>query len=166
MNCRNAERWILESLDRDLAPGPRRDLEAHLQACPDCRALRAEFVALRGDLGRLPMPALRPGFAGRVGARIEALANPAAAAPAVLWRTWCLRAIPVSLFLIGLFVGGLVFLPGANAGLSQTEALLLNETNPLAETSAFFDETKKPEENTMSILFAAAETTAQRRPRP
>ena len=77
----------------------------------------------------------------------------------------------MSLFLIGLFVGGLVFLPGGNAGLSQTEALLLNETVPLGETSVYFDETKKPEENTMLILFAACrddgptETPAMSKPR-
>lgn len=166
MSCRNAERWILKSLDRELPPGPSRELDAHLRACPACRALRAEHLALRRALAGTPMPALRPGFSGRVAARIEALAKPASPAPEALWRTWCLRAIPVSLFLIGLFVGGLIFLPGGAAGLSQAEALLLNETPLLTDTQVYFDETKKPEENTMMILLAASETTTQRRPRP
>jgi len=166
MSCRNAERWILESLDRELAPGPSRELDAHLRACPACRALRAEHLALRRALGPLAAPPLRPGFSGRVAARIEALAKPAPAAPEALLRAWCLRAIPVSLFLIGLFVGGMLFLPSANAGLSQTEALLLNETPPMPEAQVYFDESKKPEENTMMILLAASETTTQRRPRP
>lgn len=162
MNCRNAERWILESLNRDLSPGPAGALEEHLRACPACRALRAEHTALRGALARLPMPDPRPGFAARVSARIEALDR---TAPERLWRAWSLRAIPISLFLIGLFVGGLVFLPAGDTDLSQTEAFLINGTVPQSEAPVF-DETKKPEENTMQILFAASETAAPRRPRP
>jgi hypothetical protein len=163
MNCRNAERWILKSLNRDLPPGEAGLLEEHLRACPDCRTLRNEYTILRGVLGRLPVPALRPGFAGRVGARLDALTRPASES---LWRAWCLRAIPVSLFLIGLFVGGLIFLPGGSADFSQTEAFLLNGTVPQSETPVYFDETKKPEENSMQILFPAAETAAAKKPRP
>jgi len=163
MSCRSYERWILESLDRRLPPGPSAELEEHLRACPACRRLRAEHAALRGALAGPTPPGPRPGFAARVGARIEASGR---TEPERLWRAWSLRAIPVSLFLIGLFVGGLLFLPGSGSDLTQTEALLINGTVPPSETAAYYDETKKPEENTMQILFAASDTTTPRRPRP
>ncbi len=163
MSCRRYERWILESLDRGLASGPAAALQEHLRACPSCRRLRAEHAALRDALTVPEPPGPRPGFASRVGARIAALGR---TEPERLWRAWSLRAIPVSLFLIGLFVGGLLFLPTDGADLTQTEALMINGTVPPSETAAYYDETKKPEENTMQILFAATEAAAPRRPRP
>lgn len=163
MSCRRHERWILESLDRGLPAGPAAELQEHLRACPACRRLRAEHAALRGALAVAEPSGPRPGFASRVGARIAALGR---TEPERLWRAWSLRAIPVSLFLIGLCVGGLLFLPGRAADPTQTEAFLINGTIPSSDTAAYYDETKKPEENTMQILFAASETAAPRRPRP
>jgi len=163
MSCRSWERWIVESLDRGLPPGPAAALDNHLRGCPGCRRLRAEHAALRGALASPVPPGPRPGFAARVGARVAALGRMDRERAL---RLWCLRAIPVSLFLIGLFVGGLLFMPGAAADLNQAEALLINGTIPKSETTAVFDEARQPEENTMRILFAAAETAPSRRPRP
>ena len=94
--------------------------------------------------------------------RIEALENPA---PAAVWRTWCLRAIPVSLFLIGLFIGGLLFLPAGADSLSQSEALLLRNAQPVPETNVYLEEAKGLDRN-MAIIFAASDRTPDRRPRP
>jgi predicted anti-sigma-YlaC factor YlaD len=164
MNCRQTERWILKSLESEIDSSRRRDGDEHLAACPACRSLRAEYEALRGRLKAFPEGEPGPFFARRVMARIEVLERPAPAdAPA--WQKWCLRAIPVSLFLIGLFVGGLIFLPSADDGWSRSEALLLDGSNPLAETTPYFDETKIDDKNVM-IIFAADERIANRRPQP
>jgi hypothetical protein len=71
----------------------------------------------------------------------------------------------VSLFLIGLFIGGLIFLPGGGDTMTQSEALLLRNANPIVETSAYLDETKGVDKN-MAIIFAASERTPERKPRP
>lgn len=162
MNCRQSERWILRSLESEIGPARRRDLGGHLDACPACRSLRAEFEALRGRLKAFPEGEPRPFLARRVMARIEALERPASG-PA--WQKWCLRAIPVSLFLIGLFVGGLIFLPSADEAWNRSEALLLDGSNPLAETAPYFDETKIDDKNVM-IIFTADERITNRSPRP
>jgi len=162
MTCRQAERSILRSLDRDLESGPKSALDAHLRTCPRCRALRTEYVRLREALRQEEAPAPRPFFVERLRARLEALERPA---PAAVWQKWCLRAIPVSLFLIGLFVGGLLFMPASEEPANVSEALLLRGANPISETSSYFDETRINDKNVM-IIFAAEERTPERRPRP
>jgi anti-sigma factor RsiW len=162
MNCREAERILLRSWDRPLDETERAALDRHVADCPRCRALAGEYAALRDGLRGLPQGEPRPFLARRVLARIEALENPA---PAAVWRKWCLRAIPVSLFLIGLFIGGLLFLPAGADGLSQSEALLLRNAQPVPETSVSLEEAKGLDRN-MAIIFAASDRTPDRRPRP
>lgn len=162
MNCREAERILLRSWDRPLDETERAALDRHVADCPACRALAAQYAALREGLHGLPQGSPRPFLARRVLARIEALENPA---PAAVWRKWCLRAIPVSLFLIGLFIGGLVFLPAGTDSLSQSEALLLRNTQPVSETGLSLEETRGVDRN-MAIIFAASDRTPDRRPKP
>ena len=162
MNCRDAERILLLSWDRPLDAAGQADLDRHLAACPGCRARGGEYAALRDTLHGLPQGTPRPYFWTRLNARIEAIEHPA---PLTVWRKWCLRAIPVSLFLIGLFIGGLIFLPGGGDTMSQSEALLLRNANPIIETSAYLDETKGVDKN-MAIIFAASERSPERKPRP
>jgi anti-sigma factor RsiW len=162
MNCREAERILLRSWDRPLDETERAELDRHAADCPRCGALAGEYAALRDGLHGLPQGTPRPFLAQRVLARIEALENPA---PAAVWRKWCLRAIPVSLFLIGLFIGGLLFLPAGADGLSQSEALLLRNAQPVPETSVSLEEAKGLDRN-MAIIFAASDRTPDRRPRP
>ncbi len=162
MTCRQAERSILRSLDRDLGAGAKSALDAHLRDCSRCRALQAEHVALRDALRQEEAPDPRPFFVERLRARLEALELPA---PAAVWQKWCLRAIPVSLFLIGVFVGGLLFMPPSDEAVNASEALLLRGSNPISETSSLFDETRNNDKNVM-IIFATDERTPERRPRP
>lgn len=162
MKCRKAERCLLRSLDRPLNAAERLELDRHLGSCPRCRVLGGEYSALRDSLRGLPQGSPRPYFWQRVNARIEALEHPE---PAAVWRKWCLRAIPVSLFLIGLFIGGLIFLPGGNDNLSQSEALLLHNANPMIGTSAYLDDAKGVDKN-MMIIFAASGRSPEKRPRP
>ncbi len=162
MTCRQAERSILRSLDRDLEAGAESALSAHLRTCSRCRALQAEHVALRDALRQEEAPSPRPFFVERLRTRLEALDRPA---PAAVWQKWCLRAIPVSLFLIGLFVGGLMFMPSSEEAANASQALLLRGSNPISETSSYFDETRIDDKNVM-LIFAAEERTPERRPRP
>jgi hypothetical protein len=162
MNCREAERILLLSWDRPLAAAEQDGLDLHQASCSRCRALAGEYAALRDGLRNLPQGTPRPYFWTRLNARIEALEHPA---PLTVWRKWCLRAIPVSLFLIGLFIGGLIFLPAGSDNLSPSEALLLRNANPIVEMSAYLDETKGVDKN-MAIIFAASERPPERKPRP
>ncbi len=162
MKCRKAENVLLLSWDRPLDAAGKAELDRHLADCPHCRARGEEYAVLRGGLHDLPQGAPRPFLWQRVSARIEALEHPA---PSAVWRKWCLRAIPVSLFIIGIFIGGLIFLPGRNDNLSQSEALLLRNANPIVETSAYLEESKGVDRN-MAIIFAASERSPERTPRP
>lgn len=162
MNCREAEGDLLRSMDGALDPGTRQELGDHLLICPGCRTLAADYAALRADLRGLNQGAPKPFFWERVNSRIEALGRPE---PLGVWRQWCLRAIPVSLFALGVFVGGLVFLPSGDDNLSQSEALLLRNANPMTETKAFLDEGKSDDRSSM-VIFTASERTPERRPRP
>ncbi len=162
MKCRKAENVLLLSWDRPLDAAGQTELARHLTACPRCRALSRDYAVLRDGLHDLPQGTPRPYLWQRVSARIEALEHPA---PSAVWRQWCLRAIPVSLFLIGLFIGGLIFLPAGSDNLSQSEALLLRNANPIVETSAYLEESKGVDRN-MAIIFASSERSPERTPRP
>jgi hypothetical protein len=162
MKCREAERILLLSWDRPLDASEQAGLDLHQAACPRCRALDGEYAALRNGLRSLPQGTPRPYFWTRLDARIEALEHPA---PLTVWRKWCLRAIPVSLFLIGLFIGGLIFLPAGSDNLSPSEALLLRNSKNLTETTAFLDEAEGEGRRVMVIL-AASGRGPERRPRP
>jgi hypothetical protein len=68
----------------------------------------------------------------------------------------------VALAVILLFIGGLIFLAPGEESLSQSEALLLRNANPLAEAKSLFEETKLENKN-MMIIFAADEKDPTRR---
>ena len=162
MKFREAERILLLSWDRPLDAAAQAGLDHHRAACPRCRALAGEYAALRDGLRSLPQGTPRPYFWTRLNARIEALEHPA---PLTVWRKWCLRAIPVSLFLIGLFIGGLIFLPAGGDNMIQSEALLMRNADAVGGTSLYLDEAKGLDRN-IAIIFAASDRNPERRPRP
>jgi len=83
--------------------------------------------------------------------------------PWTVWLKWSRRAIPVSLLLIGFFVGAIAFLsPALEDEMGQPEALLLRNVNPLAETNTLFNE-DKIENKSMMIIFAGDERLPSRR---
>jgi predicted anti-sigma-YlaC factor YlaD len=162
MNCRQAERHLLRSMDHAPDEAGRRALDLHLRDCPRCRELAADYAVLRDGLHGLPQGSPKPYFWERLKARLDAPERPE---PSAVWQKWCLRAIPVSLFVIGLFIGGMIFLPAGDDGLSQSETLLLRDSNPLAETNALLDESRTDDKNIL-IIFAASERPPERRPQP
>jgi len=70
---------VMNHLESYLQGVRNKELESHIAACPDCReevALMQEHSALLRTLSSLEVPELRPGFYGRVIARIESQAKP------------------------------------------------------------------------------------------
>jgi anti-sigma factor RsiW len=81
MNCGDVQRSLVAYLDRRADSAERREFEAHLSACKDCRGRAEQFRALWGVLDE--MPVIEPSFAfdARVRQRV-------AAEPQRRWFTW------------------------------------------------------------------------------
>lgn len=58
--------FLSDYLDRNLDSARQRQIEAHLRACPDCRAFRDTLRETIHALGSLPAPAAPPGAKRRV----------------------------------------------------------------------------------------------------
>jgi anti-sigma factor RsiW len=160
MRCRTAERWMSRFVDGELPPSRRDALDGHLVACPRCRSRARDFARLKESLVRPGVPEPLPYFYERLRIRIDEREK---AAPSALWVRWSLRAIPVSLALIGFFIGAIAFVsPAMDSQLSQPEALLLRNDNPLTETKSLFEE-EKVENKGMMIIFASNERIPTRR---
>lgn len=160
MRCREARRWLL-SPDRPLDAGRKAELDAHTKACPDCRDLGSRAELVRSGLAGAPVPEPLPYFYERLRARIDERLGPAPA-PAPVWVRWSIRAVPVSLLLIGFFVGAILFLsPAVNEEMSPPVALLLQNSNPLSETITLLDD--KAENKSLNLIFAVNERSAARR---
>lgn len=159
MRCRTASRSILRSFDAPLTPEEKERLDAHLEACPACRALRSRTELIRSRLAGATPSGPLPYFYERLRARIDERLKPK---PAQVWVRWSVRAVPVSLLLIGFFVGAIVFLsPAVDEEMSQPEALLLQNSNPLSETITLLDE--KAENKSLNVIFAVNERSSFRR---
>jgi anti-sigma factor RsiW len=71
MRCPTARRRISDELDGALGPRRRLGLEAHLRACPACRANREDLTKLQAAVRR--PDAFRAGFEGRLEARLASM---------------------------------------------------------------------------------------------
>jgi anti-sigma factor RsiW len=150
MRCKTAEKWISRSLDGRLVERSRGLLEAHLEACPSCRKAAAEYrsmaALLRPGQEEVPLP--------RFWERLEPrLKEEQKVVPFVLWERWALHAIPVFVALVALAAGLFLFTPQSSET-SQSEALLIENTNPFSETRGLFEE-KRPEARSMMLIFAS-----------
>ena len=157
MTCKEARK-------RMFGPTAGRDeAERHAAGCADCRSFARDYASILGMLGPGAEPEPLPYFQERLWAKI---AEREKAEPQALWIRWSLRAIPVSLVLIAVFVGAILFLgPALEDDMSQPAALLIRNANPLTETNALFNE-DKIEARSMMIMFAGAELASSRRYRP
>lgn len=63
MNCHEFDNHLQDWLDGGLSADQAAALQAHADACPDCRARVEEFRTLRAALAELPAPALSAGRA-------------------------------------------------------------------------------------------------------
>ena len=163
MRCKEAQKWILRSLDGALPAERKKDLDDHAGGCARCAKLRRDYGTILGRLragGNIePLPYFWP----RLDARIR---EEERQEPWMVWLRWSRRAIPVSLLLIGFFIGAIAFLsPAIDEEMSRPQALLLRNVNPLAETNTLFEE-QKIENKSMMIMFAGNEQLPSRRYTP
>jgi predicted anti-sigma-YlaC factor YlaD len=159
MKCQDAEKRLLRSFDGELEGATKTELDGHLKACPGCREKQSEYGVLLKNLKIEDVEPL-PYFWERLETKLRERER---VEPWTIWAKWSRRAVPVALALLLLFIGGLaLFAPSAAEDLSQSEALLLRNTNPLAEAKSLFEETKLENKN-MMIIFAADEKEQTRR---
>jgi anti-sigma factor RsiW len=159
MRCRQAERWINRWVDARLDPDRTAALEKHLAACPACRRTAQDVRGLVALLRREKDVEPAPGFLARLQPRLR---EERALVPLLVWERWSLRAVPVFLAIVLVFIGLVAFGPGEKNGLTQSEALLLENRNPLTETQQIFDAAKSEDRN-MMLIFASLEAPAARR---
>lgn len=163
MRCRKAEKLILQALDRRLEPREERALQEHLSSCVACRRAREEYGTMLGWLrnGRTEEPL--PRFWERLEPRLR---EESELVPLLFWERLSLRAIPVFLALVVLAGAAFLLTPGPAADLSHSEALLLENRGPLAETREML-EAERPETANMMLLFASFDARGPaRRPMP
>jgi len=158
MKCKAAEEAILRSLDGRLDEHSRGLLAEHLEACPSCRKALAEYrsmlTLLRPEKEEAPLP--------RFWERLEPrLKDEQKIVPLVLWERWALRAIPAFAALVALAAGLFLFTPQTRE-MSQSETLLIENTNPFSETRSLL-EAKRPEEKGLMLIFASLDEKPQAR---
>jgi len=60
MTCDDARSLIVDDLTQAITPAKKLALNGHLAACSACRASRDDLRTLWVDLGKLPVPSVRP----------------------------------------------------------------------------------------------------------
>lgn len=50
MKCKSVEKWISDSLDKDISERKKSLIEKHLTRCPDCRAFRENILVLEKEI--------------------------------------------------------------------------------------------------------------------
>jgi anti-sigma factor RsiW len=150
MKCKTVEKWILRSLDGRLDERSRKDLEEHLGACPSCRKAAAEYRSMLALLREGREEAPLPRFWERLEPRLK---EEQKVVSLVLWERLALHAIPVFAALVVLAAGLFLFTPQTRE-VSQSEALLMESTNPFSETRGLFEQ-KRPEDKSMMLIFAS-----------
>jgi len=163
MRCKDAQKWILRSLDGALPADVEKAVGDHAAGCAPCAKVRRDYAEILGRLKAGGEPEPLPYFWTRLESRIR---EEERQETGTVWLRWSRRAIPVSLLLIGFFIGAIAFLsPAIDEEMGQAEALLLRNANPLAETNTLFDE-QRNEDKSMMIMFAGNEQLPSRRYMP
>ncbi len=121
MTCREYQEFFSDLHDGELADGLRRDLEAHLGACPSCAAEHAAFLRSLKALRAAAAPAASPGFVLRAvaAARREPASRPSTrrlAAPAPRRAPWAVLAAAAAV-LVAFTLGSLLQKDAAEARL-------------------------------------------------
>lgn len=162
MNCKKAEKWFPRSLDGRLSGRTRDLVTRHLEVCPACRKAAREYrsmlTLLRDGREAAPLPRFWERLEPRLREEREIM-------PLLFWERWSLRAIPVFLALVFLVGGFLFFTPQARE-MTRSEALLLENADPLTETNQIFSADQAETRNMMLIFASLEEKPALRRPMP
>lgn len=162
MNCHKAEKWILRSIDGRIDGPTQSLLEKHLEVCPTCRKAEREYRSMLSLLKDGPLAAPLPRFWERLEPRLR---EETEIVPLLFWERWSLRAIPVFLAIVFAAGAALLFTPQASE-LSASEALLLENRNPITQTQAIFDVEHADTRNMMLLYASFDEKSPVRRPTP
>lgn len=154
MKCRKAEKLISKLLDGRLDSESSARLKAHLEVCPSCARLLADYGKMQSMMAEVrtevePLPF----FAERLDAKLPLGPRPSFWA---MVERWYAGAVPVFLVIAMVFVVTLFLVQPSEKQLSQSEMLLFQSQSPLRETQAIFDE-EKPENRQLQLLFAGLE---------
>lgn len=164
MKCRKIEKFILRSFDNRLNREEKDMLTFHLKNCPKCQTLYHEYqellISLRSSTD--DFPEFKPYFWERLQPRLKEQKQ---YDPWQLWKTWGLRAIPLSILMIILLVSASLFiLPPPSEDLSDS-GILLRDQNPFQESLPLLaEEVENP--NMMLIFTALEEKNGARRYSP
>jgi anti-sigma factor RsiW len=159
MDCKKAERLLLRSFDGRLNAEEKGELQDHIGRCSFCQKQEKDYRMILGLLKPGATPEPLPYFKERLLAKLKEKER---ALPAFLWLRWAHRAVALSLAALILFGAGVIlFQPQEPQELSQVEALLLRDENPLGQAATVLGQ-KKSEDKNMMLIFAAAEDFSRR----
>lgn len=104
--CETYLELLSASLDGTLTPGEAAQLEAHLAACPQCRALKAELEAVHAALQNLPTVEAPAGLYDRIMEAVAAdnvapFALPTKKKPTFHWQKWAAAAAMFAVMMAG-----------------------------------------------------------------
>jgi len=169
MRCKQAEKVFLRSIDRPLEKRIRAELEDHLAACPNCRAMKEDYAIIFRVLKDDPLPDMKPYFWQGLQTKLEGSARPR---PLILWKGLGFKNIAlVSMVLILVFTAIALLLPQKTlllegGELSQTEMFLWSDANPFQEMKSLYEQEDVASKN-ISLIFAELNgQTDQRRDLP
>ena len=163
MKCREAEKLIHRLLDGQLPPHKVHLLEEHLANCPNCSRKKQEYEWLQQTLQSFTFPEPQPDYWEKIRRRIKTTPAPS---PLFIWKKWALRAIPVALLLLIILISALLLLQTSSSlEMSQSEMLLLHNSNPFTESQAIFTETSPVDKN-LRLIFSSLETNYELRRYP
>lgn len=160
MRCKNIERLLLRSYDRELADFERERLEAHLADCAPCRRMKREYDEMLAAMRSTDFPEIRPYFWERLQPRLTEDLDPGFLGS---WKPWVVNTVSAFTFILVLFAAGLTFLSQGEPVLAQddfpmsdTGILLLQDQYPFQESRSMF-EVESAEERSLMLLFTSLE---------
>lgn len=116
LKCAAARKWISDYVDAGCDARQASALERHLRACPECRALLADFQSLKESAGELsslePPDEIWPKIRSRLSAEMDTAPKPATLRPARATAAgfrWALgTALAVVLIVGGMYIGSMI----------------------------------------------------------
>lgn len=163
MSCNTFEKLLQQSFDGLLIHGEKERLESHLKQCKACQQKQKEyrgiFSVLKKERATFPEP--QSFLWERLRSELQKEKQPSLFQ---LWKTWSLRAIPLSMLLVAIFgTAILLLIPHPKDEMSQSELFLLQNLNPLQETQSILEEGSVEEKNMRLIFTAMDERISMRR---
>ncbi|MFC2157767.1 zf-HC2 domain-containing protein [Acidobacteriota bacterium] len=158
MRCKNIERLLLSSYDRELTFPEEERLKAHLVDCAPCRRMKREYDGILGTMRSSEFPEIGPYFWERLQPRLNVDRETTMFGS---WKPWIVNTVSAFAFILVLCAAGLTFFSQGQTVLGQEEmsdagVLLLQDQNPFQETRSMFEE-ENAETRSLMLLFTSLE---------